>query len=311
MPDPPSDQPAQGSEEPARLPLGSLATAGQPLPHPGPCLECPLGRVLLALRAGPHLPAGARAWEPAGSSSRVGGSLGRGRLVLAPVQHSALPPSPLSGRFAIQCHNQLVLFGGKGRGSGQPGAQALVGREAKRAASVAPRVCAWGPAHVSKHVAAPEAQTRTWAHRPAQVCAVMRVSGRVHACVCPSRHHRAHVPDGDPGLQSSCLAARGPRPGAGTPPTGPLKGRGRPRGPGASTWAPTPGSASLWGGPSQGRVPGVPRGSSPVLLHAEGPPLLQVSGLGVPGGGGGLLQGPGVGLITGSRPETPPDASPE
>lgn len=92
----------------------------------------------------------------------------------------------------------------------------MVGREVKRAASVAAaaHVRVWG-----QHTC-----TSTWLHgRPrhargrtgrfvAQVCAV-HASGRVHTCVCPSQHHRAHTSLMEtPGLQLSRLAAQGPRP---------------------------------------------------------------------------------------------------
>ncbi|XP_043733219.1 collagen alpha-1(I) chain-like [Cervus elaphus] len=96
LPDPSlQTSPVQGSEELDRLPLGALATAGQPCRTPAHALG--------------------RAREPAGVQLQGWGSLGWGGPVLALVQRLS-PPPPLSGRFAIQCHNQSVLFGGKGCG---------------------------------------------------------------------------------------------------------------------------------------------------------------------------------------------------
>lgn len=86
----------------SHLPLGSLRQQQDgPLPHPGPCLECPLGRVLLAPARRPSPACRARAWEPA-RSTPGGGSLGQGRLVLAPgpaFQHPSV--SPLGGLRSV------------------------------------------------------------------------------------------------------------------------------------------------------------------------------------------------------------------
>lgn len=107
-----------------------------------------------------------------------------------------------------------------------------------------------------------------WAHRlvrgPGVCCACQRTSARLCVPLPPPPGTHTSLME-TPGLQSSCLAARGPRPERAHHRLAPLKGTRQTQGPGE----PPP---ELWGGPSQGRVSGVPRSSSPVFLHAEGPP---------------------------------------
>ena len=176
----------------------------------------------------------------------------------------------------------------------------MVGREVKRAASVAAaaHVRVWG-----QHTC-----TSTWLHgRPrhargrtgwfvAQVCAV-HASGRVHTCVCPSQHHRAHTSLMEtPGLQLSRLAVQGPRPERSHHRLAPLKGTRKTQGPGeAPPGHPCGLHAELWGGPSQGRVyPGSPEAPAQCFpMQRARPPCRSPKSLGVPGGGGGLLQGLG------------------
>ena len=198
----PSDQPFQGSEELDQLPLGTLAKAGQPLPHPGPCLSASWGGVLLAPARRPSPVRRGQGMGARGVQRQGGGSLGCGRLVLAPVQHLAPFPLPSRGGLRSSVVTSWSCLEGRAAGSGAAGGSG-VGWERGEACSErgggGPCACV-GPAHVYKHVAAREAQTRTWAHRlvrgPGVCCARQRPSA--HLCVPLPAPPGAHVSDGDP-----------------------------------------------------------------------------------------------------------------
>lgn len=233
-----------------------------------------------------------------GVQLQSGGSLGRGRLVLAPVQHSAPLRLPSRGGLRSSVITSWSCLEGRAAGSGAAGGSG-VGWERGEACSErgAPSACV-GPAHVSKHVAAPEAQTRTWAHRPVRgpgvCCARQRTSARL--CVplpAPPGTHTSLMET--PGLQSSCLAARGPRPERAHRRLAPSRGRGRPRGPGSLHLGTHAGSALSFGvAPPRAGYPVSPEAPAQYFSTQRArPPCRSPESLGVPGGGGGLLQGPG------------------